>query len=83
MTKIEEADANLKDVIDRALRGEAVVITRGGAPVVQVSAAQKASASAHRMTADEVAAMRERAMSRGKGGDAGQLLQNIRDEDWR
>jgi len=33
---VAEADADVSDLIDRALRGEGVVITRAGAPVVEV-----------------------------------------------
>ena len=38
---IEDASEHLSDLIERALQGEAVIITRGGQPLVQVTRLEK------------------------------------------
>ena len=80
MSKHSVADAknHLSDLIDRALKGEDVVITRHGHPVVEIRAIR---GKARRLTPadiDWVAARRQ-----GKtmpSEDAGALLSRLRDE---
>lgn len=82
MTNYSVADAknNLSKLIDRALEGEGVTITRHGRPVVQL---RPVSPAPRKLTAADVDWVRSR--RRGKAGpdDAGALLSRLRDEDWR
>jgi antitoxin (DNA-binding transcriptional repressor) of toxin-antitoxin stability system len=77
---VAEAKNNLSELIDRALKGEGVVITRHGKPVVEfkpvpapaepVSEADLDWLTRHRLQPDRAAVE-----------DAGRLLSRIRDED--
>ncbi len=77
---VAEAKNSLSELIDRALRGEGVIITRHGKPVVEfkpvpapaepVSAADLEWLTRHRLQPDRAIAE-----------DAGSLLSRIRDED--
>jgi len=78
---VAEAKNHLSQLIDRAIEGEEVVITRHGAPVVVI----KAVAPKHRpVTDEEIEWLRQHRV----GGpvpkeDAGTLVSRMRDEDWR
>jgi antitoxin (DNA-binding transcriptional repressor) of toxin-antitoxin stability system len=77
---VAEAKNSLSELIDRALKGEGVIITRHGKPVVEfrpvpapaepVSEAELDWLTRHRLHPD-----------RGVAEDAGSLLSRIRDED--
>jgi antitoxin (DNA-binding transcriptional repressor) of toxin-antitoxin stability system len=80
---VAEARAHLPDLIDRALTGETVVITRQGKPVVELRAAPGRDAIDDRR--DEalsfLAAYRVRRI--GLAPDSGALLSAMRDDDWK
>ena len=77
---VADAKNNLSDLIDRALKGEGVVITRHGKPVVEfrpvpapvgpVSDADLGFLAAHRVRP-----------ARGLAESAGTLVSEMRDED--
>jgi prevent-host-death family protein len=77
---VADAKNRLSELIDRALKGEGVVITRHGHPVVEL---KPVAQPVRRMTADDIEKLVTRARSRGKSQiDAGKLLREMRDEDW-
>jgi prevent-host-death family protein len=78
---VAEAKTHLPALIDRALAGETVVITRHGHPVAELRPLRAAHA-------DVSVADIEWLDSRRVGGkpaaeDAGQATSRMRDEDWR
>jgi antitoxin (DNA-binding transcriptional repressor) of toxin-antitoxin stability system len=77
---VAEAEHNLSDLIDQALKGEAVVITRDGRPVAEI----KAIKTALRLKREEEIAWIEanRVKLRGEGEDPVALVSRMRDEDW-
>ncbi|MFZ3007151.1 MAG: type II toxin-antitoxin system Phd/YefM family antitoxin [Phenylobacterium sp.] len=77
---VVEAKNNLSDLIDRALKGEAVVITRHGKPMVELKAVQPLP---RRITEADIEWLRARRVARKDGEDAGSLVSRMRDEDWR
>ena len=78
---VAEAKNHLSQLIDRAIEGEEVVITRHGTPVVVI----KAVAPAHRPVTDEEIEWLRRNRVGGPlpKEDAGTLVSRMRDEDWR
>lgn len=78
---VVEAKNRLSDLIDRAMKGEAVVITRHGTPVVELKAVQPAPKRVTQADLDWVAARRVPV----KPGveDSVALVRRMRDEDWR
>lgn len=77
---VADAKNNLSRLIDRALGGEGVTITRHGRPVVELRPVARAPGPLNPADVDWVAARR-----RGRPGDtdAGALLSRMRDEEWR
>ena len=81
MTSYSVVDAKnkLSDLIDRALAGEAVVITRHGHPVAEL---RPVPAPPPRMTKADIEWVRKRRLPRAPGGeDAATLIRRMRDED--
>ncbi len=79
---VVEAKNKLSDLIDRALRGEDVVITRHGRPVVELKAV--AAFVPRRMTQADIDWVEaNRVPRRNADVDAGTLVSRMRDEDWR
>ncbi|MEJ1969077.1 MAG: type II toxin-antitoxin system prevent-host-death family antitoxin [Rhizomicrobium sp.] len=83
MTTYSVADAKnkLSELIDRAEKGEDVVITRHGRPVIKFSAIADSPRAITGAVLDRLKARR------GKNGrlgaeDAGALVSRTRDEDW-
>lgn len=78
---VAEAKNQLSRLIDRALAGEPVVITRHGHPVVEI----KPVKPPRRRTAKEALAWLEtrRLKLRGNGEDPVTMVSRMRDEDWR
>jgi prevent-host-death family protein len=75
---IAEAEQKLSDLIDQALKGEAVVITRDGRPVVElkpVRANQRAAREA------ELARLEAYRVKLPEGVDVQAILRQIRDEE--
>ncbi len=76
---VAEAKNNLSDLIERALRGEGVLITRHGAPVVEITAVKPAPRP---VTEDDLAALdalRYQPASPPRE-DAATLISRLRDE---
>jgi len=78
---VAEAKNNLSRLIDEALRGEGVVITRHGRPVVELKACRKPGKPVSAADLDWIAAHRVRPISRSE--DAGSFVSRMRDEDER
>jgi len=78
---VAEARNQLSSLIDRALAGEDVTITRHGRPVVELRPLQPVSRAVSGADLDWLSAHRV-AVSLGHG-DAGELVRRMRDEDWR
>jgi prevent-host-death family protein len=78
---VAEAKNQLSALIDRALQGEEVVITRHGAPVVTLQAVLKAPGP---VTEEELEWLdRHRVGGPLPKEDAGAAVSRMRDEDWR
>lgn len=75
---VADAKAHLSDLIDRALEGEGVVITRHGRPVVELRPVQPPARPVTREGLDWLDAHRvpSRAVT-----DAGTFVSQMRDED--
>ena len=82
MTSYSVADAkkNLSDLIDRALKGEGVVITRHGAPVVELKPVTAPARPITQADLDWLQATMLRP-SRALAQEAGDLISDMRDED--
>lgn len=78
------SETSLAEVVDRALAGEDVVVTRDGRPVAEIHAI-KQHEIARPTTAADLDWLAER--RKGIGGrsklDAGAFVSKMRDEDWR
>jgi antitoxin (DNA-binding transcriptional repressor) of toxin-antitoxin stability system len=78
---VAEAKNHLPELIDRALKGEHVVITRHGHPVVELKAVPPPP---RRITQADIDWLdRHRVGLRGAGEDAVTTVIRMRDEDWR
>lgn len=79
---VAEAKNRLPELIDRALGGEAVVITRHGRPVAEL---RPIPALPRPITAADLNWLAEQRRGRGRPGpeDAGTFVSRTRDEDWR
>jgi prevent-host-death family protein len=79
---VADAKSQLSDLIDRALSGEAVVITRAGRPVVELKPIQPRTVGPITDEAlDWLAA--HRVCNQPAAEDAGTFVCRMRDEDWR
>ena len=76
---VAEAKNKLSELIDRALDGEGVVITRHGMPVVELRAILQPPRPISDADVDWLSAHR---VGRASGDDAGALVSRMRDEDW-
>jgi prevent-host-death family protein len=81
---IAEAESRLSELVDRALQGEAVVITRDGRPVAELRP-MPVLVEAGPVDATEALTLLDR-LRLGRldpeGPDAGTLGSRLRDEDW-
>ena len=76
---VAETKDHLSSLIDRAMEGESVVITRHGAPVARLVGVEEAG---HAFTHDDIVWLRRhRAPRRSAGVGAGQFVSEMRDED--
>jgi prevent-host-death family protein len=78
---VAEAKAKLSALIDEALEGKPVTITRHGQAVVEVRAAAREK---RRMTQADIDWLVKRRVGRKPAKvDAAALLSKMRDEDWK
>jgi len=78
---VAEAKNQLSELIDRALRGEGVVITRHGRPVVELKRIPEPTSAVSAADLDWLAAHRIGRLP--ATGDAGTLVSDMRDEEDR
>jgi antitoxin (DNA-binding transcriptional repressor) of toxin-antitoxin stability system len=76
---VAEARNKLSELIDRALKGEEVVITRHGTPVVEIRAR---SPGPKRVTEESLDWLDKVRVGRASEEDAGAFVSRMRDEDW-
>jgi prevent-host-death family protein len=76
---VAEAKNKLSELIDRAIEGEAVVITRHGRPVAEL---RPIPAPARPITAAGLDRIAKHRVGRRASIDAGTLVSRMRDEDW-
>jgi antitoxin (DNA-binding transcriptional repressor) of toxin-antitoxin stability system len=77
---VAEAKNQLSDLIDRALAGENIVITRHGHPVVELKAVRP---PIRPLTREDLAWLAAHRVRSSAVTDAGTLLSHMRDEDER
>ena len=77
---VVEAKNKLSELIDRALAGETVVVTRDGAPVVEFKAVVRPP-QGRPMTMADIEWLRARRPTARGGPAAGDLVSQMRDED--
>lgn len=78
---VVEAKNNLSELIERALKGESVVITRHGKAVVELKAVQPVGRP---VTQADLDWLRARRVKLTEGAESAvELLLRMRDEDWR
>jgi len=78
---VVEAKNNLSELIERALKGESVVITRHGKAVVELKAVQPVG---RQVTQADLEWLRDRRIKLNEGSESAvELLLRMRDEDWR
>jgi prevent-host-death family protein len=76
---VAEAKNKLPELIDRALKGEAIVITRHGHPVAEL---RPIPAPGRRVTQADIEWLDKHRVPSNPGGmDAGTLVSTMRDED--
>lgn len=82
---VAEAKARLSALIDEAMAGEPVTITRHGHPVAELKPAGAAGARKPRpMTQSDLDWLAERRVGKKMPKEnAGTLVSRIRDEDWK
>jgi len=78
---VAEAKNNFSKLIDLALKGEKVTITRHGAPVVELRPVQKAARPITQADLDWLEANAIRPV-RPLTEDAGTFVSRMRDEEW-
>jgi len=79
---VAETDAKLSDVIDRALKGEEVVVTRDGQPVARINGVTPAPTE-KRITEESIAWLEEHSVGKGQSRiDSATLVRQMRDEGY-
>jgi antitoxin (DNA-binding transcriptional repressor) of toxin-antitoxin stability system len=78
---VAEAKNRLPELIDRALKGEGVIITRDGRPIVELKAIPEPARPVSAADLDWLAARRLK--FRGKVTNAGEFVSAMRDEENR
>ncbi len=80
---VVEAKSQLSKLIDRALKGEGIVITRRGQPVVELKPVPAVPARPRRVTEADLEWLRaRRARLPPSKVDAGTFISQMRDEEW-
>ena len=77
---VQDATQNLADLIDRALAGEGVVITRDGRPVATLNPIRTHGRPIQASDLDWLATRRVPVTA--AGDDAGRLVSRLRDDEW-
>lgn len=77
---VADARNKLSELIDRAVNGEAVVITRHGRPMVELTPSTPTPRRVSKASLDRLKAVR---VGRASDEDAGAFVSRMRDEDWR
>ena len=77
---VAEAEGHLSELIDRALEGEGVVITRHGKPVVELKPVPAPPKPARRMTDADLEWLRAHRVPSTSREDAGSFVSRMRDE---
>lgn len=77
---VAEAKNKLSELIDRALAGEGVVITRHGQPVVELKPVQAPARPVSLESLDRLAELRSKLPFMQE--DAGAFVSRMRDEEW-
>lgn len=77
---VAEAKNKLPELIDRAIAGEGVVITRHGRPVAELRAIP---APPRPITAEDLDWLAARRVKGNPKTDAGTLVREMRDEEWK
>jgi prevent-host-death family protein len=81
---VAEAEGHLSDLIDRALEGEGVVITRHGKPVVELKPVPPPPKPLRRLTRADIEWLDAHRVGKlTEGENAGELVSRMRDEDDR
>lgn len=82
---VAEAESCLAELIDRALKGEDVVIVRDGQPAVALKPVvpTKPAHAPPDVTEADLDWLRARRVRGNPTTDAGALVSQMRDEDWR
>jgi prevent-host-death family protein len=78
MSSVAEAKTHLSELIDRALAGEEVIITRHGRPVVTL---KPVTPPPRRVTEADIEWLRARRVGSMSPIDSGRLVSEMRDED--
>jgi prevent-host-death family protein len=76
---VAEAKNKLPELIDRALKGEGIVITRHGHPVVEL---KPIPAPGRRITDADIEWLDKHRVGSAGPIDAGTLVSTLRDEEW-
>jgi prevent-host-death family protein len=79
---VAEAKNNLSKLIDLALKGEKVTITRHGTPVIELRPTQRIVRPVSAEALADLRAAREQLGAR-LGADAGDFVSRMRDEEWK
>ena len=80
---VAEAENKLPELIDRALKGEEIVITRDGQPVAELKPIPAPLAPSRRVTREDIEWLdKHRVGERPADIDAGTLVSTLRDEEW-
>ena len=77
-----EAEENLSELIDQALSGAGVVITRDGKPVVELRRVEVAARAITKSDLASLDSMRAGIERHQGGANAVELVRNGRDEGW-
>jgi len=77
---VAQTKNQLSKLIDRALKGEHIVVTRRGQPVVELKPVQP---PLRRATAADLEWLRAHRIGRISDKDAATLVREMRDEEWK
>lgn len=77
---VADARNKLSELIDRAVKGEEVVITRHGTPMVELRAK---APTPKRVSKESLDWLKRARVGQASEEDAGAFVSRMRDEDWR